>query len=141
MTEDIISFAQEDGDTMIDCIPLKEVESIQDMSKFKSSVDKAKFSNAFMITTSSEGSNEGRIYYLQAATEEECASLTSTLSEMAARAYKKAQTESRFRKIQFASKQIYISKHFQLSIAFLILAVSFSMSYFSKRAFLSLSFF
>ena len=124
MTDDLIAFAQEEDDTMIDCIPLKEAEGVQEMSKFKSSVDKAKFLNAFMITTSSEGSNEGRTYYLQAESEEECSRLATTLSEMAARALKRAQTESQFRKVQFVAKNVYTSNYFQLSSAILILAVS-----------------
>jgi hypothetical protein len=123
VTEDIISFSHEDTDIVIDCILLKEVESVQDMSIFKSSVDKAKFHNAFMITTTQDGSNEGRIYYLQAETEDECASLSTTLEEMAARARKKAQTESRFRKIQFTANHIYSSRYFRHSTAILILAV------------------
>ena len=110
---------------MVDSIPLKEVESVQEMSKSKSSVDKAKFSNAFMITTIPEGNNDGRTYYLQANDEDECTRLAMLVTRMAQRAYRKAHSRSQIKAVQFFTRTIWESQPFQLASAVLILAVGY----------------
>jgi hypothetical protein len=123
VTDDIVGFAKEGDDMMIDSIPLNEVETVQEMSKFKTSVDKAKFSNAFMITTIPEGSNDGRTYYLQADSEDQCSELATRIAGMGRRAARRAETKSRIHKIQYLARSIYASEQFQFGCALLILAV------------------
>ena len=123
VTDDIIGIAKEGDDVMIDCIPLKEVETVQEMSKFKTSVDRAKFSNAFMITTIPDGSNDGRTYYLQVDSEEHCSELAARIAEMGRRAARRAQTKSRIHKVQYLARSIYSSEQFQIGCALLILMV------------------
>jgi hypothetical protein len=94
----VIVLANVGQEIAIDCIPLPEVSSIeqvntQQVQQTKSqskSADSAqtRFQNALQIKTLPNGYNAGRTYYLQASSPEECQSVCSSLSLCARRARK-----------------------------------------------------
>ena len=119
-----MAFLNPGDDEIIDRILLYEIESIQDMAKFNVGVDAASFAFAIIITTLQKGRNNGRTYYLQAESREDCAQLVSQLSRLSKAAAKRAETSHLFAKIRVASRTAYHSPYFQEGTALLILAVS-----------------
>ena len=108
----------------MDEIPLKEVDLVQDMSKYNVGVDAASFASAIVITTSHEGRNAGRTYYLQAESREDCTILVARLTRLSKAAAQRAKATSLLGKIRVISRIVYESPYFQGSSALLILAVS-----------------
>ena len=126
LTIDLIAFAQVGDDIMIDQIPLEQVESVKSMDSFDDQdIDKAKFLNALMITTSPDGHNSGRTYYLQARSDLLCAQLVSQLSTTAKSARKREEAKTAFKKSQLQVRRAYESSAFQLLSAALIILVIF----------------
>ena len=124
VTREMMAFLNPGDDEIIDRILLYEIESIQDMAKFNVGVDAASFAFAIIITTLQKGRNNGRTYYLQAESREDCAQLVSQLSRLSKAAAKRAETSHLFAKIRVASRTAYHSPYFQEGTALLILAVS-----------------
>ena len=128
LTRDFISFAREAEDIVVDKIPLSEVETVRDMlNSEEQNVDKGKFSNSLLISTTLDGHNSGRTYYLQAKSKNECCEIVTAVSNMAKKARERAEANSRFAVTQLFVRKFYESKAFQYFAAVLILAVSMSL--------------
>ncbi len=111
VSKDVISFALVDDDTIVDEIPLAQVDTIQDMldishpeaSDVLSLQDMEKsrrFHHSFQIATIAGGHNSGRSYCLQAASAEQCRTLVRDLRVLAVIARDKAEAKTRFEKSQ-----------------------------------------
>ena len=82
------------------------------------------FVNAFQIATIPDGYNSGRSYYLQADSSDVKQKVIEQLQALSRSARKRAEVKSLFRKVQDHVHQVYTTRIFQGSAAFLIIAVS-----------------
>jgi hypothetical protein len=124
VSKEFIGFARIGEDIMIDFIPLHEVELVRDMSSLHDEVDQTKFANALIISTSPDGHNSGRMYYLQAKSEELRNKLVFDLTKMASEARRRAEAKTRCAESQYLVRRVFQSNLFQLISALLIVAVS-----------------
>ena len=102
---------------------MHDIELVQDMSTVNDGVDGVKFKNAIIIKTHSDGHNGGRTYYLQADNSEDCFDLVYLLKNLASEAEIRVKAKTKFTRIRFKARNIFLSWQFQLSSALLILAV------------------
>ena len=133
-TSEAIAFAKVDEQTLLDVIPLAEVTSIEPMqnseqkdtvkspseNSFEIAVDN---SNAMQIRTKKDGYNAGRKYYLQARSAAELDDILDELRLLTKSAVKKAESHSKWSKLQERFRLTYNSSWFQGIAAFLIIAV------------------
>ena len=121
---DMVTFAQVDGEVVIDKIPLAEIESVRDMHNIEDEdLEKSKHLNQFMIETYSEGYNSGRTYYLKAESKDMCQQLITKLGQCSVRARERANAKTAFTLAQQHVGKVYSSAAFQNFFAFLIVAV------------------
>ncbi len=128
VTKDLIAIGKidDESETMLDAIPLVEVETVREMlARDDAPLDKdnGNYLNALMITTISEGHNSGRTYYLQTSNSDSYAVLTRTLQANTKHAHKRAEFNTRFSKSQYRLRKIYHSAPFQFLSALLIILV------------------
>ena len=104
ITKNIIAFSLTDDTTMIDQIPLHEVQAVQDMdpnfdkeikdTKQKQNIKNGKinmhdmeesiqFANSIQISTKHDGFNSGRAYCLRSDSESQSRELANTISRLA----------------------------------------------------------
>ena len=118
-----IVLANFDEETVIDQVPLCDVELVQDMSTVNAGIDGSKFMNAIVIKTSSTGHNGGRTYYLKANSQEECIGTVKLLKDLAHEASIQVRAKTKFARIRLKARDLFNSSYFQLASGFLILAV------------------
>ena len=136
ITEEFIFFAHGSKDQLLDCIPLYDVMSVDDMDGLldENAAEKAKFHSlisvastvaAFQVRTLPSGRNCGRKYCMQASSDSECAELINFISRVATKARQRRLliTQSYFQRSQVLLKKIYFSYWFQNFSAFLIISV------------------
>ena len=123
ITLESIVFADIGGESVIDQVPLHDVELVKDMSTVRASVD-GKFQNAVIVKTVAHGHNGGRTYYLQAENGEECSHLVKMLEKLASEALLKVKAKTQFTRARLKARDIFSSPQFQMASAFLILTVN-----------------
>ena len=124
LVTDVMYIAQMNQDTVIDQIPLAEVQLVREMDNVEGEDSEAKQSNDLMVETHPEGYNSGRTYYLQANSRASCQDLVRTLSQYCTAAHEKAHARTVFAQAQRQVDKVYRSALFQGFFAFLIIAVS-----------------
>ena len=121
----MVTFAQVNGEIVIDKIPLAEIESVRDMHSIENEdLEKSKHLNQFMIETHTEGYNSGRTYYLKADSKDMCRNLIVKLDKCAVKARERANAKTAFALAQQRVGKVYNSTAFQNFFALLILAVT-----------------
>jgi hypothetical protein len=137
--------------SVVDAVPLFEVEAITSMNELDAADDdkknvkrnsiapaplieekdrkcgdsnKVKFRNSVQIRTVPVGFNSGRKYYLQAKSSEDCQKLCEDLTRLSAEALERFLAKTRFQKAQEVVKGYYLMNVSQYLVAFLIIAVS-----------------
>ncbi len=112
-----------------------EVTSVQDaemagqhrpQGSLEAAENQQLFHNAIIIHTISSGYNSGRSYYLKANSEPECSKIMADLSVYIHAARKRAESKSKFAKLQRRVRRVYNSKIFQGFAIFCIILVSMS---------------
>jgi hypothetical protein len=116
--------AQLNEDTVIDQIPLAEVQLVREMDNMGGEDAEAKRTNDLMIETHPDGFNSGRTYYLQADSRASCQDIVRTLSRYCTAAHERAHARSIFAQAQRQVEKVYRSAFFQGFFAVLIIAVS-----------------
>jgi hypothetical protein len=124
VTREMIAFTDPGDEDIIDRIFLSEVDRVQDMAKFNQGVEAATFSSVIMIATAQAGFNNGRTYYIQAETEEDCTEIATKISHLVTIATRKAEAENIFAQFRMFCRQVFHSPYFQAASALLIIAVS-----------------
>ncbi len=115
--------AQLNEDTVVDQIPLADVQLVREMDIVDGEDNEAKHANDFMIETHPEGYNSGRTYYLQANSKASCQELVRTLSQHCTAAHERAHARTAFAQAQLQVDRVYRSALFQGFFAVLIIAV------------------
>ena len=89
------------------------------------SADSAKtlYQHALQIQTDADGYNSGRTYYLQAASDEQCAAISATLGGLAHSEREAAAARTRLARVQRTVLRAYESAPFQCGVAVLIIVV------------------
>ncbi len=128
LTKDLIAIGRidDESETMLDAIPLEDVDSVREMlARDDAQLDKGSgnYLNAFMINTVPDGHNSGRTYYVQTSTSESYTTLTQKLQVNSKRARKRAEFNTRFSKSQYRLRKIFNSGAFQFLSALLIILV------------------
>ncbi len=142
----------DDGEHVIDAIPLFEVDQIcvaqygedsiglDDFNQGSRKLDlekknanrcsnmsgdpnQVKFRNSFQIRTSVDGYNSGRTYYIKATSEEQCAEILSKLAASARASRQIKEAKTRFRASQERVREMYRSTICQGIVAAMIVAV------------------
>jgi hypothetical protein len=112
----------------IDHIPLSEVINVREMTEASSEEsdknDNKTFSNVMQISTTDDGYNSGRIYYLSTESKALLDELIVELRAKAKRAHTQALSRSWFRQMQRRLRKRYESRQFQGLMAILIAGVS-----------------
>jgi hypothetical protein len=121
-------FAHLNEDSVIDKIPLAEVQLVREMDNGDGEDKEAKHSNDLMIETHPEGYNSGRTYYLQASSRDDCQDIVRILSKSCSAAHEKAHARTIFAQAQRRVGKVYKSTLFQGLFAALIIAVSLFLS-------------
>jgi hypothetical protein len=116
--------AQLNEDSVIDQIPLAEVQLVREMDNMDGEDKEANVSNNLMIETHPEGYNSGRTYYFQANSKASCQEIVRKLSQYCTAAHERAHTRTVFAQAQRQVDKVYRSPLFQGFFAFLIIAVS-----------------
>ncbi len=132
LTKDLIAIGRmdDDSETLLDAIPLADVDSVREMLAMDDAQlekENGNYLNAFMITTVPDGHNSGRTYYIQTSTSEAYTMLTRRLQANAKQAHKLAEFNTRFSKSQYRLRKIFQSAPFQFLSALLIVVVSLGM--------------
>ena len=122
----MIYLAQDNDETVIDQIPLAEIQSVKEMVNIEDEAMESTQTNGFIVETHPEGYNSGRTYYLRANSKAECQDIVQKLSQHSAAARETAHARSVFAKAQRKVDKVYRSTIFQSVIAFLIVAVRLS---------------
>ena len=81
------------------------------------------FQDALTLETIPDGYNSGRTYHLRAGSQEQCRDVVASLKARVAVARRQIHARNRFRRNRERLRQLYDSKPFQYTVAFLILAV------------------
>ena len=135
ITKEVISFAFVKDELEIDYIPLSEVEFIKEMKDIgdrRSSVgqalvaaeySKSSTSHTIQISTTKNGHNSGRAYYIQIESQEKLESLLEFLQTNSKAARKRLEARNLFRMSQYRVRKVYESYPVQCFIALLIAAV------------------
>ena len=125
VTNEYVVFTHIGEETVLDKIPLREIEGAEDMSRFKPMrIDGAQFAYAVVISTEASGYNGGRAYHLQADSKDDCAQLAAQLSSLAKSAARGGDTASLLGILRLTSHNVFESPYFQNIFALLTLAVS-----------------
>jgi hypothetical protein len=137
--KDVMYFALLDNDEIVDCIPLFEILHIKhlgvdggldsSLQRSRGSISNTQLScdlldRALRIDTKPEGYNSGRTYYLQLASDEECARLAISLTTYVQDAIKRFEAKTGLERSQAKVRIVYNSTVFQCSASFFIIAVS-----------------
>ena len=116
-------FAQLNEDTVIDQIPLAEIQLVREMNIVDEDDKEAKQSCDLMIETNPEGYNSGRTYYLQANSRASCQETVRILSKYCTAANEKAHARTVLAQAQRKVDRVYQSALIQGFFAVLIIAV------------------
>jgi hypothetical protein len=128
VTKDLIAIGRidDESETLLDAIPLVEVESVREMlarDDAQLDTNSSNYLNAFMITTVPGGHNSGRTYYLQTSSSDSYIILTRRLQINTKHARKRAEFNTRFSRSQYHLRKIFNSALFQFLSALLIILV------------------
>ena len=99
----------DESETLLDKIPLVEIESIRKMladDNAELGRKSGAFQNSLIITTVPGGHNSGRSYYMQASSPELNEKVSSHLIRISTEAKKRAKFNTRFSKSQYRAKKI-----------------------------------
>jgi hypothetical protein len=121
----------------LDAIPLKEIIGVESMvgiresespegqpqNEFEKAMD---FTSAFQIRTKKNGYNAGRKYFIRGDSDQERDELINQLTVLSKIAIARAETATKWERMQSRVRVVYNSSLFQGVAAFLIIAVSAS---------------
>ncbi len=118
--------ASDESETLLDTIPLVDIESIRDMiAGDNANLEKENKTvlNSFIITTIPGGHNSGRTYYFQAASPESQQTVSRLLIKSIKEAKIRAEFHTRYAKSQYIMRTIFNSQVVQNVSALLIILV------------------
>eukprot|EP00960_Hanusia_phi_P075152 768380-Hanusia_phi.AAC.4 len=145
LTPEMIAIAWENGDQIVDYIPLHEIVSVQRASiedwakpeekaeveyfdtnarvlkrQSKLVVESGRPLREFKVSTTKDGYNSGHTYIFQTHSESECQDWISTITELAEVALNKWKKKHRIQRLQARLSLFYNSKRMQVVVAVLI---------------------
>ena len=118
--------ASDESETLLDTIPLVDIESIRDMiagDNAELEKESKTVQNSLIITTVPGGHNAGRTYYIQASSPELAATVSRLLIKTSKEAKNRAEFQTRYAKSQYITRKIFNSHVVQNFSACLIILV------------------
>jgi hypothetical protein len=140
-TKQVLVFARSTDDEVVDVIQLHEIKNIKDNSardqtgqmnlapesensaSANTKGETANLKKTFLIETSEDGYNAGRVYIIQVKTEKDFGTVMEDLTRLCKIAREKAEARSKFKKTQDRVSKIFNSNLVQGFFSVLIVAV------------------